>query len=370
VLNSVNRALSSRELAHAALASVLEVSACASGSIWLRDQEDVRCVAQFPPRPNNQAPQPSPALSVVLANGQPAWLAPANAQEGQADALVPLIARGALIGALHIAGARNELARPLVLACADVIAGALQQAQLAEQLDGRRSELQSMKRQHDELISIISHDLKNPMASIKGYADLLLRRSTRTPDDPNRRGLQVISEQVTRMGEMLDALLDVSRMSSSRLSFEPHQADLAPVVRELVAGLQESAGDHELRLDGAEHTYHCIFDTRRIRQAIEQLVRNAIRFSPAGQPVELTLQRSGAAAVLVVRDHGIGIPAEQRERIFEPFFRANNASGQAGLGLGLFIAQQIVKRHAGQIWCEADEGQGASFFLSLPLAPA
>ncbi|HEX5691695.1 MAG TPA: HAMP domain-containing sensor histidine kinase, partial [Roseiflexaceae bacterium] len=211
-------------------------------------------------------------------------------------------------------------------------------------------------------------DLKNPLASIKGYADLLLRRSARTPDDPNRRGLQVISEQVVRMGEMLDALLDVSRMANSRLTFDPRPNDLAEVVRALVETLQASGSELNIHLQGADESYPGVFDSLRVRQAIEQVVRNAIRFSPPDRPIELTLQRDGDAARLAVHDHGAGISAEHRPRIFEPFFRANTATGQAGMGLGLFIAQQILERHDGTIRCESEEGQGATFFLTLPLA--
>ena len=369
VLSSVHRAQTPQELAHTALASILEASACTSGSVWLRDHETLRCVAFIPAQPNLQALEPPSILQSVVADGQPSWSSPTSSQQNEQNTYIPLIARGIVIGGLHVTDSQAEPPSTLLLACAEVLASALQAAQLTELVEAQQHELRSIKRQHDELISIISHDLKNPMASIKGYADLLLRRSTRTPDDPNRRGLQVISEQVVRMTEMLDALLDVSRMSSARLKLDQRPADLSEVVRELVEGLRDSESDHALLLEDAGQSYPGVFDRARIRQAIEQVVQNALRFSPPGRPVELVLRRDGDSAILAVQDHGVGISAADRERIFEPFFRANTAAGQAGMGLGLFIAQQILLSHAGQIWCDSEEGRGATFFLALPLAP-
>src|SRR5205823_657955 len=107
-----------------------------------------------------------------------------------------LVARGERIGALALSGARVEPPRGLLETIAATLAAAIQQAQLAKQIAEQERRLRAIQRQQDEVIALIAHDLKNPMASIKGYADLLLRRSARNPDDPNRRGLQVISEQI------------------------------------------------------------------------------------------------------------------------------------------------------------------------------
>jgi two-component system phosphate regulon sensor histidine kinase PhoR len=302
----------------------------------------------------------------VLQSGEAQWR---EAHE-RPSATLPLIARGELIGALDVVGSERELPRALLGASADIVAGGLQQARLAKQAETQRFELQTIRRQHDELLSLISHDLKNPMASIKGYADLLLRRSARTPDDPNRRGLQVISEQIVRMSSLLDTLLDVSRIAGARLHLDPHPADLARVIAQLVADMRDTAGGHEILLHGAEIECPSVFDRKRLRQAIEQVVRNALVYSPEGRPVELTLQKKNYEAILTVRDYGIGIPPGESERIFEPFFRASNTMGVSGLGMGLYIAQQILGRHDGRIWYEAARGAGSTFFIEMPLARA
>jgi signal transduction histidine kinase len=366
VMAAANSARESRALAQAALLGVLDVVSMASGALWVHEQGNPRCIASYPGETSGGAPQPDAAVARVLAGGQAEW----REMPGQTGASLPLIARGELIGALDVAGPQSQMPRALLSASADVIAGALQQALLAEQVETQRYQLQTIRRQHDELLSLISHDLKNPMASIKGYADLLLRRSARTPDDPNRRGLQVISEQIVRMNDLLDTLLDVSRIAAARLRLDPRPADLARVIAQLVASLRDLAGGRELLLDGAESQCPGVFDQKRVRQAIEQVVRNAIVYSPETRPVELTLGRQGHEAVLAVRDYGIGIPPNESERIFEPFFRASNTAGSTGMGMGLYIAQQILARPGGRIWFEAAQGAGSTFFIALPLAPA
>jgi signal transduction histidine kinase len=366
VTDAANAALEPRSIAEAGLARAVRVTAMTSGSIWLRDGGEVVCLAYQPAQP--AAPQPDPAVSRVIESGQAEHAPVSGDRSGPARAVVPLAARGECIGALALAGAPSQPPRGLLEAIGDAIACALQQARLAEQIATQGQRLRSIQRQHNELIAIISHDLKNPMASIKGYADLLLRRSARNPDDPNRRGLQVISEQIVRMNGLLDKLLDISRITAERLRIERRPADLARIVSRLVVDLRTSTERQELVLEGAKDEYRGAFDVERIRQAIENVVANAIAFSPRGSPIIVRLERSPREAVVSVADRGIGIPTDERDRLFEPFFRASNAAGQAGMGMGLFVTQQILARHDGRIWLESTEGQGSTFYIALPLS--
>jgi signal transduction histidine kinase len=255
----------------------------------------------------------------------------------------------------------------LLEAIASAITSALQHAQLAEQVATQRQRLQTIQRQHDELIAIISHDLKNPMASIKGYADLLLRRSARNPDDPNRHGLQVISDQIVRMNKLLDKLLDLSRITAERLRIDRRPADVAYIVSQVVADLRATTERAELTLEGADTTCIGAFDVGRVRQTIENVIANAIAYSPAGSPVTVRLERTPHEAVISVADQGIGIPADECERIFEPFFRASNIASRSGMGMGLFVAKQILVRHEGRIWFQSAEGEGSTFYIALPV---
>jgi signal transduction histidine kinase len=205
------------------------------------------------------------------------------------------------------------------------------------------------------------------MASIKGYADLLLRRSARHPDDPNQRGLQVISEQVVRMTSLLDLLLEVSRISSERLRIDRRTDNLARVVSQAVTQMGETSDRLELRLMSDESVLSCVIDTARVCQAIGNVLDNAITYSPEDSQVEVCLERAGQEGIITIRDNGIGIPADEAERIFEPFFRAGNAAHRPGMGMGLFVAQQILLRHYGRIWFESGEGEGSAFYIALPI---
>jgi two-component system phosphate regulon sensor histidine kinase PhoR len=304
----------------------------------------------------------------VIESGHAEYRSARGDHMGQTSAVVPLTAAGERIGVLALAGATREPPRGLLVAIADTLACALQQARLAEQLAAQGKRLRSIQRQHDELITIISHDLKNPMASIKGYADLLLRRSARNPEDPNRRGLQIISEQIIRMNGLLDKLLDLSRITAERVRIDRRPADLAQIVSHTIAELRSTTGRQELTLERAEGAYSGAFDVMRIHQAIEQIVANAIAYSPEDSPVIVRLERSGSEAIVSVMDHGIGIPADEQERIIEPFFRASNAASRSGMGMGLFVAQQILAQHEGRIWFESAQGQGSTFYIALPIS--
>jgi signal transduction histidine kinase len=169
------------------------------------------------------------------------------------------------------------------------------------------------------------------------------------------------------MNGLLDKLLDLSRVTTERLRIDRRPADLAHIISRVMVDLRATTGRQELLLAGAEGAYPGLFDIMRIHQAIEQIISNAIAYSPEDSPVIVRLERSACEAIVSVTDHGIGIPADEHERMFEPFFRASNAAGRSGMGMGLFVAQQILARHNGRIWFESAEGQGSTFSIALPL---
>jgi signal transduction histidine kinase len=354
-----------RSIAVATLDRIMKVTAMTSGSIWLCDSGEIICLTYQPAQP--AAPLPKSMVSRVIERGRAEYQPATNNPRGQASAVVPLRMHGECIGALALAGSPDEPPHSLLDAIADALACALQQARLDEQLTTQGQRLRSMQRQHDELITIISHDLKNPMASIKGYADLLLRRSARNPEDPNRRGLQVISEQIVRMNGLLDKLLDLSRITDERLRLDRRPADLTQIVAYVLAELRATTGRPELIFEGTEDACIGAFDIGRIRQAIEQIISNAIIYSPEGSPIVVRLARAPEEVIISIADRGIGIPAAEHERIFEPFFRASNAANRSGMGMGLFVARQILTRHGGRIWFESAEGQGSTFSIALPI---
>jgi len=353
-------------LAQTALAQILVATELPGGSIWVWRHEGVGCIACHPVQSPSQAEQLEQAVLRVLASGQPEGL---NAPAQHADAsgaVLPLKGGSAPLGALVVDGVAAQHRRVLLDTGARMLAGALQQALLAEQVAEQARHIQEFAQQHDQLISMIAHDLKNPMASIKGYADLLRRRSERNPEDPNRRGLQVISEQITLMTELLDRLIDISRIASGHLQLKLRQADLALLLAEWIDELHGSNEAREITLEATEDPLPAVFDTQRIRQAVENVVQNALLYSPENAPIAIRLHSADDQVVISVQDQGIGVPDADRDQIFEPFLRGSNAAGYTGRGMGLFVAREILARHDGRIWFESSEGQGATFYIALP----
>jgi signal transduction histidine kinase len=167
-------------------------------------------------------------------------------------------------------------------------------------------------------------------------------------------------------------LLDTSRIQAGRLELRHEPVSLRELTREVLADLRPVSPHHTLEYEepGEPLTLHG--DRSRLAQVLVNLVENAVKYSPMGGTIRVTLERDGARARVSVADGGIGIPADQKDHLFERFFRARNApiSGFGGLGLGLYICRDIVERHGGHIWVESEVGHGSTFYVALPLLSA
>jgi PAS domain S-box-containing protein len=231
-------------------------------------------------------------------------------------------------------------------------------------------------RGRDELLSIVTHDLKNPLTSIKGRAQLLRRRLARNPARArDLADLAAIEAQADLMRRLLDQLLDATRLElGQQLPLRRERLDLVPLVKRLVEQYRTLTDRHEIVLlvgDQAVLLGH--WDADRLEQVLGNLLSNAIKYSPQGGTIRVTLARTDdegeAHAVLTVQDEGLGIPAGDLARIFEPFQRgANVADTIEGTGIGLAGARHIVEQHGGAITAESQQGVGSSFHVQLPLA--
>jgi signal transduction histidine kinase len=300
--------------------------------------------------------------------------------------MLPLIQRDQVVGLLQLAAMHevqfspNEVA--FLSALANAATASVQNARLFAETDHHRQQLQAIDNEKDEFISVISHELKNPLASIKGYAGLLARRARKDPGlESAVKAVDVIQQQVNRMTMLLDQLRDVSHIGINRFSIEVHTVDLIHLVEHAVRDLQTTTADHTIQVDVLGAPLLAAVDEFRIEQVVNNLVGNAIKYSPDGGVVEVVVgerarfgELPGAPyvptdwAVVTVRDHGIGIPQSERERLFERFFRAANARGRvSGMGLGLYIAREIIQRHGGRMWVDSVENQGSLFGIAVPL---
>ncbi|MCC7370650.1 MAG: response regulator [Chloroflexi bacterium] len=223
----------------------------------------------------------------------------------------------------------------------------------------------------DEFLSIASHELRNPVAGLKGTAQLA-RRSQRTGRlDAERleRYLSSIESGAGRLATLTEDLLDVSRLQRGELPLRRRRIDLAALVRESVAR-QPLDPAQVVRLQVTEGLPRAFLDPDRVEQIATNLLDNAAKYSPDRGEIRVTLTSEGDGVLLLVEDRGIGLPPGAAEHIFEPFGRAPNAqtANIPGLGLGLYICRQIAQQHGGRLWAEsAGEGQGTTFALWLPL---
>lgn len=229
-------------------------------------------------------------------------------------------------------------------------------------------------RARDEFISIASHELKSPLTALSLQLEALARPRKSPTEMPGAmaRKLQFAFRQVGRLTDLLNELLDLSRIQAGKLALELEELDLSELVRDVANRFAESAENvgSELVVVAKEA---CVgsWDKIRIEQVVVNLLSNALKFG-GGKPIHLEVVRDEGAgsARLLVRDQGIGIAPEEVERIFSRFERAVPSRSYAGLGLGLYIVRQIVTAHGGTIGVESEPGEGATFIVELPLAQA
>src|SRR3989442_11824163 len=228
----------------------------------------------------------------------------------------------------------------------------------------------------DEFLGIAAHELRTPLAILKGFAQTLVVQTARGrgPElaEWQMESVQSIDQSTSRLVELTEDLLDVTRLQGGRVTFHREPTDLVALARRVVARLQMTTERHHLSLLTSLEYLVADVDPRRIEQVLSNLIGNAIKYSPAGGPIEVTLWEAmdTQEARLSVRDYGIGIPEKDQARIFWLFARASNADTYkiSGTGFGLYLSHELVERHHGRIWFESKEGQGSTFFMTLPRA--
>jgi two-component system, OmpR family, phosphate regulon sensor histidine kinase PhoR len=232
------------------------------------------------------------------------------------------------------------------------------------------TEMKQLDQMKDEFISIAAHELRTPLTAIKGYAELLDRRlSAQGGREGDRKSLGIIRKQTERLSGLVNEMLDVSRIEGGRLQLNSEPFDLSALVGEVVNNLRVSTTTHILSL-AAEPAVEVFGDTARIEQVLINLISNAITYSPEGGEIGVRAWIEGARALVSVSDQGVGIAPEELPRLFDRFYRAprTGAMRSGGMGLGLYICQEIVARHGGTIQVASNEGAGSTFTFALPLS--
>ena len=246
-----------------------------------------------------------------------------------------------------------------------------ERSRLLERERAQNERLRGLDRLKDEFVALVSHELRTPLTSIRGYLELVLDDAEQLTSE-HKEFLQIVDRNVDRLLHLVSDLLLVAQADAGKLSFDWTAVALSPLVAQCVLAAQPAAeeADVELVFD-SEPTEPIVGDPERLAQLLDNLISNAIKFTPAGGQVEVRVDASADPAVIEVRDTGFGIAAADQEQLFERFFRTRSATEMAiaGTGLGLSIAKAIVDAHGGSISVESAEGVGTTFRVELPLAP-
>ena len=244
-------------------------------------------------------------------------------------------------------------------------------AELLRREQAARAEAEAALRVRDEFLSIAAHELKTPVTVLRSVAQVALRRmATRgeLPPERLRRVLETVQRQAERLGRVVERLLDTTRIDTGGLRLERTRTDLAQLAEHAVALIQAATDRHAISLRAVP--VEAEVDPLRVEQVLINLLDNAVKFSPSGGPIEVTVRALDEdAAEIAVRDHGVGIPAEHRERVFERYHQAHADAHLSGMGLGLFVAREIVELHGGSMRVEAPPDGGTRIRLRLPVRP-
>ena len=230
------------------------------------------------------------------------------------------------------------------------------------------TERKELEQRKDEFISMASHEIKTPVTSLKGFTNLFQRRMAKQADEKALHYLARMDAQLDKLTKLISDLLDVSRMETGKLIYHEEPFDLDTLVKETLENLQAATSTHQLHFEGTTGVLVC-GDSDRIGQVLINLVTNAIKYSPQAHTVIVRVARDPKNAIVSVQDFGIGIAKEHQQKIFERFYQVINPEEKTypGLGIGLYLSHEIIKRHGGSMWLESEKGKGSTFHFSLPL---
>ena len=290
--------------------------------------------------------------------------------------LYPLVVGGRVIGVLVLALNRSrdqlsDLEHTMFDGAVNVIAVALEKTLLYEALQKANQELQDLSRFKSQLLSLASHQIKAPLAALKGYLSLMAEGGYGEIPAPLMKPLAAMQHSANGLVELVTSFLDLRRIDEGKMEYKLERTDLAALVRDVAEELRPLATEKGLALeaDGLGEPCWVQADAQKLRQVAQNLIDNAIKYTPAGS-VAVLLRREGGVASCSVSDTGLGMAPELLPRLFDEFTRDQRVEHVIrGTGLGLYIAKRMIEAHGGTVTAASDgEGKGSRFTFSIPLA--
>ncbi len=232
------------------------------------------------------------------------------------------------------------------------------------------TERRETERRKDDFIVMASHELKTPVTSLKGFTQILQGRFKKRGDEQDLHFLARMEGQLNKLTRLIKDLLDLSRMRSGELPLQKSRIDLNALVRDTVADMREVT-THRILIEGTD-PLPIYGDRERLEQVFLNLLVNAVKYSPGADKIMIRIGRSAEEAHVSVQDFGIGIAQADQQKVFERFYQVSDTKARpfSGMGIGLYLSNEIVKRHHGRIEIHSQPGQGATFLVSLPLVKA
>jgi signal transduction histidine kinase len=226
-----------------------------------------------------------------------------------------------------------------------------------------------LDRMRDSFVATVSHELRTPLTSISGFLEMLQEEEEEVGETA-RSYLDVIRRSTGRLHQLVEELLMIAQIEAHRVELDPVLLDLGALASDSVEALRPVAAENGVSIElVAESSVEVRGDARRLAQVIDNLITNAVKFTPTGGSITVSVQGNGRSVLLGVTDTGIGIPVDEQGQVFSRFFRSRNAAqgAIAGTGLGLAISRSLVEQHGGTIALESEEGRGTNVTVTLPL---
>lgn len=242
--------------------------------------------------------------------------------------------------------------------------------QKAASLQAEVIKRKQLEKQKDEFLTIAAHELKTPLTSLKAFSQLLKRHASKTGDTKAMAYLQRMNDHVDRLDMLVSDLVDVSAIEEGKLKLAQTTFDYDALVQDIITDVQTTTGTHTIKKARSNGPISITGDRFRLGQVLNNIITNAIAYSPMQDIITVRVKKKDKEIITSVQDFGIGIAQEHIPQLFTKFYRVedNEMENYPGLGLGLYIASEIVKRHQGNMWVESIKGEGSTFYFSLPLS--